>query len=829
MAQVVSLEAVRALKAHKAIDTSFIDDAYAALKKLPDFRFRDSQRELSIKIHEAFVTGKPLAAEAPTGTGKTLAYLVAALAAQKSRPETDLIPIVVATATVGLQEQVLQGDLPKLIQAGLIGHNDALIAKGRGRYLCLLSAERLIDDAAKAGQYDFFDAKTNDATAVHDVAKDMLGQFNSELWGGDRDNYSGPVSPSGEVWARLAASADTCIQKRCAYFENCPFFSDRAKMMKAKLIVANHDLVLSDLKMAKTGEQQPLFPGDKYLLIFDEAHNLPDKALNAGSAELDLEAAQAALAPLPAFGGRLFREPEIAKMLRHKEISGTDFEPGPAMKALATAASLIRALPQEEDSTIVKLGREELPQELNHTLSILHGTMLQLQGQFIKATTSLRNSTLPEKHPHLVQVFSEVLFQASYFGTRLKEICNALTLFLAETQAVRWLDHTPERVKLHTSPLEGADFLRAHLWQSERALPILISATMRTFGNFDRFRARSGLPQYALTHTVEPIFRYEESTLVVATQMTYSPKFAERPKWEAEVGEVLPQLLRNGESSLVLFPSQSLLRRIVPSLREHYGDAVLVQREVPFSRLVQLHRERTDAGKTSILCGLATLAEGLDLPGKYCTHVLIVALPFAVPTNPVERELQDSMGFAQYFRERSMPDTQMHLVQMVGRLIRRESDRGRITVLDKRLWEAWWGQKMLKSLPPFHKRKERTGDRQVPGTLSSSVEQAPPAPSVPLSPLLKTAAATTDTETKPASKRDADGPRFCTTTEWATLNPDNKHTVRTLTKYIEIGEDLAGVERVLKNPKGQALPGWARERLFQRLNEAKGLSAAPLQ
>ena len=718
MGQVVPFDSARA---PKATDTGFIDDAYAALERLPDFTARKGQRALSVEIHEALMSGKPLAAEAPTGTGKTLAYLIAALAAQKGRPEPNL-PIVIATATVGLQEQILQGDLPKLFQAGVIGANEAVIAKGRARYFCVLSAERIITQAAEAGQFDFFDLKTNDATATLTVAKEMLDQFTRGIWAGDRDQYQGSSIASADVWGRLAASADTCIHKACPHFENCPFFRDRAKMMKAKIIIANHDLVLADLKMASNPDQPPLL-GDKYLLIFDEAHNLPDKALGAGSAELELEAAQVAIAPLPGFSSKLFRDIDIAKMLRYKEIYPSDFEPGPALKALADAAAIVRTLPPDDpESTVVKLGHKELPPALERALIIAKEQVQGLQARFMRAAIALRTTKLPETKPHLAAYFAEMLFQASYFGTRLKEISSAFELFLSsETgRRVRWLDHTAQRARLHVSPLEGADFLRTYLWQSERVIPVVVSATLRAFGNFDRFRTRSGLPSYAHTYTVEPIFRYKDSTLIVATKMQHSPRYAERAEWEAEVSLILPQFIREREATLVLLPSQRLLAKAVPELRKYFGSSVLAQRELPFSRLIQTHREKTERGLTSILCGLATLSEGLDLPGKYCTHVIIAALPFAVPTTPVEQELQDSMGSFTYFKERALPDTQMHLIQMAGRLIRRESDSGRITVLDKRLWQSWWGSKMLRSLPPYKKREEQLGDRQVIGSAGVS-------------------------------------------------------------------------------------------------------------
>jgi ATP-dependent DNA helicase DinG len=706
--QVVVLDQART---GKAVDTSFIDEAYASLEKLPDFSQRKGQKALSLKIHEALVNGKPFAAEAPTGTGKTIAYLIAALAAQKNRPESNL-PVVIATATVGLQEQILTGDLPKLVKAGVLGHNEAVIAKGRGRYFCVLSAERIMHQAAKEGQFDFFDSKANDATATLNIAQDMLDQFEREVWSGDYDQYLGSAVPSADVWGRLAASSDTCISKRCPHFDACPFFKDRSRMMKAKVIIANHDLVMSDLKMAKTAEQDPLF-GEKYLLVFDEAHNLPDKALNAGSAELELEAAQLSVSQLPSFSGRLFKEADIATLLRHKDIAPSDLEPGPALKALADAAAAVRKMPHEEpESSVVKLGHHPLPATLERALIIASEQVSALQSRFVKTIMTLRNSKLPETKPHLASYFAEALFQGSYIGTRLKEITTAFEMFLSpvEGRSVRWLDHTAMKAKLYSSPLEGADFLRTHLWQSERVIPVLISATLRTFGNFDRFRTRSGLPAYAGTHTVDPIFRYQDSTLVVATKMKHSPRHAERAEWEQEVSEILPNFIRRKDATLVLFPSKKLMLKALPALRARFPSAVLAQKELPFSRLIQLHKETVDAGKTSILCGLATLAEGLDLPGNYCTHVIIVALPFSVPTSPVEQELQDSMG-PLYFKQRALPDALMKLIQMAGRLIRRENDKGRITILDKRLWLAFWGGKMLKSLPNYKKREEIPEDR----------------------------------------------------------------------------------------------------------------------
>lgn len=707
MGEVVYLDAARNAAAPSA---DFIDTAYEALEVLPGFRARPGQRALSRAIFDALVNNHPLAAEAPTGTGKTLAYLVAAFAAQKARPDPEPLPIVIATATVGLQHQIITGDLPKLIQAKLIRPQDAVIAKGRGRYFCPLSAERVIESAKDSSQFDFFDEKINEARDTLQTAKVLLEKFQTEEWNGDRDHYQGPP-PSAASWERLRASSDTCIGRRCPMFEHCAYFKDRARLANAKVIVANQDLVLADLIMASSEEQDPLFPTDKYLLIFDEAHNLPDKALDAGAAEVELEAAQVALGSLPAFSSKLFREPDLARLLNNRELHASDFEPGPALVALAKAAAAVRSMdPSEAGETVVRLGRGPLPAGLQRAVTEVAERLGELEARFNRAMTALRNTTLPEKKPHVAPVLSEVLYLASYIGARLRELNGATKMFLQGGRTVRWLDHDAVRARLHVSPLEGADVLRRLLWQSERAVPVLISATLKTFGNFERFSVRVGLPSHARTYAADPIFAYDKSLLVIA-KLKRTPRQQEREEWEKEVCAQLPEFIYDSQGTLVLFPSVHMMRKVTPILREKFGDAVLVQGEKAFGRLIETHKSRVDAGQTSILCGLATMAEGLDLPGKYCVHVMVVALPFTVPTSPVERELQLELG-DRYFRERAMPDCLTRLIQMVGRLIRRESDQGRITVFDPRLNATPWGRDLLRALPPFKKRTEKPWDRR---------------------------------------------------------------------------------------------------------------------
>lgn len=279
-------------------------------------------------------------------------------------------------------------------------------------------------------------------------------------------------------------------------------------------------------------------------------------------------------------------------------------------------------------------------------------------------------------------------------------------LALVDTKrSAKWLFRKEGTTSLHTAPLEASDVLTPLLWENERArASVMVSATLRDLGGYTRFSGRVGLPKTARFETLPYTFPYAKSKLVVAA-MGATPKLAERRQFLTELSSKLPRAINSKEATLVLFPSWTMLREFAPKLKDRFGrDNVRVQGEDGRSikMLVRDHCEAIDRGDGGILLGVQTLAEGLDLPGVYCTHVVIISLPFAVPTDPVEQELSEILG-NRYFSERSLPDAMTRLTQMVGRLLRRESDVGRVTIFDRRLASTSYGRQMLASLPPFEK------------------------------------------------------------------------------------------------------------------------------
>jgi ATP-dependent DNA helicase DinG len=697
----------------------FIDNAYERLALASGFVARKDQKDLSTAVCDAMLAGVPLTAEAPTGTGKTIAYLIGAIAASQKMqgPNGGHPTVVVATATVGLQSQIMVGDLPKLYKAGVIQEGSAVMAKGRSRYFCIHSAERMAEGGEGTTQEDFFDASANEESlALADVST-MLGKWRDNSWAGDIDSYPGKP-PS--AWSSVAANSATCIGHKCEHYNSCSFFSSRRTMANASIIVANHDLVLADLAMAQEGID-PLFGAPKYLLVFDEAHHLPEKAMDAGSANFQIEDTALELAKMHGFNKAWERHVDIVKLFDKAKLFASDFDPSSTLNALT-------ALRLEAEKIVMGEGEEQYRFEGGH----LHEALLKavnmasnhteaLNNALRDAMQALKQTNVPEKSPALKPVINELLALIASATSWLSKLKKGLYLLISEKRHVRWMERKPSGTSLHSCPLEGADVLRDILWKSERTVPVMVSATLQDLTGFDRFKDRCGAPDTTREMALDHIFPYQNSVLYHVL-MDHTPAQLQKTKFLKELAETLPLHVRADEGTLVLCNSVEQLRLVVPALTKRFPGRVLQQKDMGIKEVVAQHKERVDNRGGNILCGLATLAEGLDLPGHYCTHVIICAIPFTTPTTPLERERKEVMG-AEYFDTCMVPDALVKLIQMVGRLMRRESDVGRITVFDRRLLTKRYGPLMMAALPRFTRRHVKKDQPAGPHAGTS----APPA------------------------------------------------------------------------------------------------------
>lgn len=261
----------------------------------------------------------------------------------------------------------------------------------------------------------------------------------------------------------------------------------------------------------------------------------------------------------------------------------------------------------------------------------------------------------------------------------------------------------PHDYLICASPLSGGDRLRNLLWRRVSAA-VVTSATLTSCGRFDLFLDQSGLRPLRglrLLQVASP-FDYANRAQLVVPAMTSDPRQAERHT--TEVASMLPELV-NTAGTLVLFASAKQMKQVHALIPQDLREHVLMQGTLPKMEMLARHRAIIDRGEHSILFGLTSLAEGVDLPHEYCTHVICAKLPFSVPDSPLEearREFIESQGRSA-FVEIALPETSVRLQQMAGRLMRTVDDYGRVTVLDRRLVTRPWGAMLLRGLPPFQR------------------------------------------------------------------------------------------------------------------------------
>lgn len=685
------------MSAQQAAANTWIAAAYETLAAQGGFTVRDSQKQLSVEVATAILTGRPLVAEAPTGTGKTLAYLLGALGVIKTRPQGEASGVVVSTATKALQQQLTTNDVPKLASAGLFSADLVRIAKGKGNYICIKQAEE-VASRLEQSRFDpevFLDEEL--AGVDPDIVGAMVQAFRDSYWDGDFDSYDRALPKNVRP---IAVSSDTCQRKKCPHFSDCAFYEARNQLSDAQIVVANHDLVLSDLKVAL--ETDGVLPLSKYTLIVDEGHHLPEKAIKAGSTNAPLTSLLQALPKLAGVQKLMRTNPPLLRVGAGVSVVPEDFDRHAEMQALMDLIEVLNDIDVEEDSCQCRFVGGVVPPRV---VSAIHALEVVLTAKIVKMQQlcdAVRDSEYLEK-AGLNEIGNELLFRLTDVKNLASQVVECAQAIASTKRLAKWLFKKETTVTLNTAPLEAADVLQPLMWNHDRlTAKVIVSATLRDLGGFSRFAARTGAPMTTRYMVTPHSFPYHKSRLVVPA-MQATPKMVERQYFMAEFVRKLPQAINPQEATLVLFPSWSMMRELAPVLRSHFGEQMVrVQGGLPLKMLVREHCEAVDRGEGSILVGVATMAEGLDLPGDYCTHVIIATLPFAVPSDPVEQELADLLG-NKYFSERSLPDAMVRLTQMVGRLLRRESDVGQVTIFDRRLASTSYGQKMLRSLPPFQK------------------------------------------------------------------------------------------------------------------------------
>ncbi|GAA4493024.1 ATP-dependent DNA helicase DinG [Pseudaeromonas paramecii] len=637
-----------------------------------------------------------LVAEAGTGIGKSLAYLQAAVPSALGLNKT----LVISTATLSLQEQLINKDLPFYAKHAGSQFRYTLV-KGRQRYCC----EHRLEQLAAAGAQqtlsfgELLDFKPDQQDKQCYQA--MWQAYTGGQWAGDLDSWPETVRP--EAWAAIAADRHSC-NPMFAHHRLCPFQRARAELDQCQVLVVNHALLLADLAL---GGGVILPEPENCFYVFDEAHHLPNIARDQGAAQLMVRQTRSWLARLPTLGEK------VSQQLKRDSLIGLCQQLNDEVQSQQQGLLQLSTWLQQQanwfaDDPLHRFELGPLPDHLVH----LSEELLASSQKLRRSLEKLKNITAEGlKDGQLRQHGAEpLLVEISHASQRVEQAIQLWTLFKSASQAqplARWVaQHIKEKDhSLHASPLEMGAWLERQLW-SRCAGAILVSATLTALGKFDYFRHQAGLFDEAGVRflRLQSPFDYQRAELYLPSM----PCEPGSPDFTAALIEKLPDLLKEQQASLVLFSSYQQMQTVADGLRAQHGLSLLVQGEASREALLHLHQTRCDHQTPSILFGTGSFSEGLDLPGHYLTNLIITKLPFAVPTSPVEAALAEwiSARGGNPFLQITVPEASRKLIQACGRLIRKEQDAGRVVLLDRRLLTKSYGPGLLAALPPFRRHIE---------------------------------------------------------------------------------------------------------------------------
>ena len=708
------------------LEKNAIRDHYQNIgKNLPGFRPRASQREMIAVIANAFSRtltreegeeapkreGESIAViEGPTGVGKSLAYLLAGGIMAQTRGKR----LIVSSATVALQEQLVDRDLPFLVEKSGLELTFAL-AKGRGRYLCPYKLYQLTQNNAQQNLLGFeapevlWDSKPKPEEL--NLLRDIADEFSARRFNGDRDTW--PEKIDDAIWLKVTNDRHGCLKSACPNRPECPFYLARDVLETVDVVVANHDLLLADISMGG-GVILPA-PENSFYCI-DEAHHLPKKALSRFAAEHSWNIAVWTLEKLPQLTGK------IAALTDKAELANLADE---------AATSLLDSLHEwqfhlaEEPS--LSLGSSENDRRKHN-----EPTWLWEDGKIPEGLeTTVSNTAIAARSllKHVVglnDALSAARREKEQDGALLDRLTSEFGLFIARIEQIsavwdllstvpiegeeplaKWITRRADDKNdyiFNASPISSASHLANSLWR-RAAGAVLTSATLQSLGSFNLILRQTGLLWLPETTTLalESPFNFDTQGELYIPPVQASPK--DPDAHTAAIVEWLPKLVSPVEAigTLVLFSSRKQMQDVALRLPDEYLPLLLVQGELPKAVLLQRHHQAIAEGKASIIFGLDSFAEGLDLPGTACVQVIIAKLPFAMPDNPIEktqnRWIEQRGGNP--FIEITVPEASIKLIQAVGRLIRTEQDYGRVTILDNRVKTQRYGQQLLACLPPF--------------------------------------------------------------------------------------------------------------------------------
>lgn len=661
---------------------------------ITNYEVREGQVKLTQAIVQAFNNDALLMAEAGTGIGKSFAYLIPALLWALKNEER----IVISTATIALQEQLMNKDVP-MVQRLLKSKSKVLLVKGRHHYLCLKRLQETLDEESsflEAGDHFTEFKEWAEVTTTGDKA---------EL------NFM----PDAEKWQRVNCEPDTCIGFKCAFYEACFLNRARKALNDAHVIIANHHLVFADMNLrAESTDVIRIIPSYTRL-IFDEAHNIEASASGFFSEQLTRYGLQRMLmrffrrkkgAPrlglLPAFEELFSANKEASKQV---EQAMTELEKA---KDQVDALDLASMTHLEEQFRLVGLATPELEKGLLKPLKAVAQALLKFHGTMNKLVDQAEtpNSTLA-----LVLETKNALGKISTAAG----LCQRFIQYAQDLETVYWGERRRNSVgseyyRLEATPLDLTEKMRTMLYEMHKTV-VMVSATLAVNGDFTFFEKQVGLRDYSERLCVKECFispfRYAEVALLAIPTDAPLP---ESEPFTAYINNTLLAIFTASQGrGLALFTSYRSLESASHALQEalnEQGILVLKQGQAERSRLIA----EFEAHGRAVLLATDSFWEGVDINNKALKVVVICRLPFHPPHAPVSQARSEQIALTgrSPFVELQLPEATIKLKQGFGRLIRKDKDSGVVCVLDARIIKKNYGHAMLGALPAAKRLKAPT-------------------------------------------------------------------------------------------------------------------------
>lgn len=664
-----------------------------------EFEYRNEQLEMAQVIEDGLNSETKVVVEAGTGTGKTLAYLIPAIEWSVKNKKR----VVITTNTINLQEQLLNKDIPivkKVIQEDF----SYILVKGRGNYLC----NRKLHNVATGDVVDFEEYTQSQKNQFREILK-----WGSKTESGDKAELSFEVDFN--IWEHFQSESDMCAGNKCSFKSECFFLKARDEKKKADVLITNHHMFFSDLAIRKEigfNTEYSILPEYEYV-VFDEAHNVEKVARDYFSYEVSKYAftklmnqiysveksKKKGLGSLDIFinyiktcdyEGKKSIENDLENdiKLRHRNVLNS---------GRAYFNQYIDIFSKGQSSNITyRLKKDEFERSKFYSqLDRLKDEFSSDIFSYLKKVKSIlvKLKDVEDKEGHISDYF-RYMDRLSNFFENFKFITT-----LDDENFIYWLEVNEKKSnsKLVATPLKIDSELDKNLYSNLKQL-MFTSATIAIGLDFTYFKENVGLKEKVLEKVIHSPFDYDNQMKVYLPKDLLNPS---EPKFLDSIVGFLKELVsKTSGKCFLLFTSYSTLNYVYYMIKDELEEAglnLLIQGQAPRTQLVNMYRTI----KNPVLFGTDSFWEGVDIKGEQLSSVVIIKLPFKVPSDPVTEAIIEHLTLQNKnaFVEFQVPESVIKFKQGIGRLIRSKSDKGIITILDNRVITKSYGKYFKEAIP----------------------------------------------------------------------------------------------------------------------------------